>query len=291
MALHNEQNDNLFEGEDSPDSSLETQNSDNIFEELDNQVNSVILEKNVGEPVQQKIATAENSPRREIAQEQQEQGHDYEKRYADSSREAKKLKGRLNELEPYAPILDDMREDPNLISHIKGYYEGGGSTPGNLKERLGLGEEFVFDYDEAIDDPSSDSSKLLNATIDGVVQKRLGEFATQSKEENQRVTAEQGFRTKHSMSDEDFKEVVDFAQSRPLTYDDIYFLMNRGKKDDRIAQNTKGEMMQQMKKVREKPSSAAATGSRNSGSERSSEDVVFDTLLGFDSELEKAFSI
>jgi len=288
MALHNENKDNLFEGDDPLDDSLETQNSDNFFEELDNQVNSVVLENEAGEPVQRDVATAENSPREETVQ---EKGHDYEKRYADSSREAKKLKGRLNELEPYAPILDDMREDPNLISHIKGYYEGGGSTPGNLKEQLGLGEDFVFDYDEAIDDSSSDSSKLLNATIDGVVQKRLGEFATQSKEENQRVTAEQGFRNKHSMSDDDFKEVVDFAQSRPLTYDDVYFLMNRGKKDDRIAQNTKGEMMQQMKKVRERPSSAAATGSGNSSSERSSQDVVFDTLLGIDSELEKAFSV
>lgn len=288
MALHNEKKDNLFEGDDSPDDSLETQNSDNFFEELDNQVNSVVLENEAGEPIQQDVATAEISPREETVQ---EKGHDYEKRYTDSSREAKKLKGRLNELEPYAPILDDMREDPNLISHIKGYYEGGGSTPGNLKEQLGLDEDFVFDYDEAIDDTSSDSSKLLNATIDGVVQKRLGEFAAKSKEENQRVTAEQGFRDKHKMSDNEFKDVVDFAQSRPLTYDDVYFLMNRGKKEDKIAQNTKGEMMQQMKKVREKPSSAAATGSGDSSPERSSQDMVFDTLLGIDSELEKAFSI
>lgn len=288
MALHNEKKDNLFEGDDSPDDSLETQNSDNFFEELDNQVNSVVLENEAGEPIQQDVATAEISPREETVQ---EKGHDYEKRYTDSSREAKKLKGRLNELEPYAPILDDMREDPNLISHIKGYYEGGGSTPGNLKEQLGLDEDFVFDYDEAIDNTSSDSGKLLNATIDGVVQKRLGEFAAKSKEENQRVTAEQGFRDKHKMSDNEFKDVVDFAQSRPLTYDDVYFLMNRGKKEDKIAQNTKGEMMQQMKKVREKPSSAAATGSGDSSPERSSQDMVFDTLLGIDSELEKAFSI
>jgi len=288
MALHNEKKDNLFEGDDSPDDSLETQNSDNFFEELDNQVNSVVLENEAGEPIQQDVATAESSPREETVQ---EKGHDYEKRYTDSSREAKKLKGRLNELEPYAPILDDMREDPNLISHIKGYYEGGGSTPGNLKEQLGLDEDFVFDYDEAIDNTSSDSGKLLNATIDGVVQKRLGEFAAKSKEENQRVTAEQGFRDKHKMSDNEFKDVVDFAQSRPLTYDDVYFLMNRGKKEDKIAQNTKGEMMQQMKKVREKPSSAAATGSGDSSPERSSQDMVFDTLLGIDSELEKAFSI
>ena len=287
MALQNDQSDNLFEGDTSSDNSLD----DNFFEELDNQVNSVVIDKEAGEPAQQNIVTAGNSPREETSPEQRERGHDYEKRYADSSREAKKLKSRLNELEPYAPILDDMREDPNLISHIKGYYEGGGSTPGNLKEQLGLGEDFVFDYDEAIDDPSSNSSKLLNATIDGVVQKRLGEFASQSKEENQRVTAERSFRDKHNMSDEEFNEVVEFAQSRPLTYDDVYFLMNRGKKDGRIAQNTKGEMIQQMKKVREKPSSAAATGSGNSGSERSSDDKVFEALLGFDSELEEAFSI
>ena len=202
-----------------------------------------------------------------------------------------KLKGRLDELEPYAPILDDMREDPNLINHIKGYYEGGGSTPGNLKDRLGLDEDFVFDYDEAIDNPDSDSGKLLNASVDGIVQKRLGQFARQSKEESQRVTAEQDFRNRYNLNNEEFQEVVNYAQSRPLTYDDVYFLMNRGKKDGRIAQNTKGEMIQQMKKVREKPSSAAATGSGNSGSERSSDDKVFEALLGFDSELEEAFSI
>tara|TARA_Y100000296_G_scaffold5082_1_gene6407 strand:+ start:266 stop:1120 length:855 start_codon:yes stop_codon:yes gene_type:complete len=284
MALQQEQNDNLLE-----DNSSETQemSSSDFFNELDRQVNGAVLDS-AGETVQRDSVTASDSPREESVD---KQGHNYEKRYKDSSREATKLKGRLDELEPYAPILDDMREDPNLISHIKGYYEGGGSTPGNLKERLGLDEDFVFDYDEAVDNPDSDSGKLLNSTIDGVVQKRLGQFAEKSKEESQRISAEQDFRSRHQLSDDQFQQVVQFAQSRPLTYDDIYYLMNKGKKDNKIAQNTKGEMMDQMKKVREKPSSAASSGSSGSSSPGSNDDRVFNSLIDIDKEMEQAFSL
>ena len=284
MALQTEQNDNLLE-----DNSSETQDmsSADFFDELDRQVNGAVLDS-AGETVQHDSVTAMNSPRVESVD---KQGHNYEKRYKDSSREATKLKGRLDELEPYAPILDDMREDPSLISHIKGYYEGGGSTPGNLKERLGLDEDFVFDYDEAIDNPDSDSGKLLNSTIDGVVQKRLGQFAQKSKEESHRVSAEQDFRSRHQLSDDQFQQVVQFAQSRPLTYDDIYYLMNKGVKDDRIAQNTKGEMMDQMKKVRERPSSAASSGSSGSSTPGSNDDRVFNSLMDIDKEMEQAFSL
>jgi len=284
MALQPEQNDNLLE-----DNSPETQDmsSADFFDELDRQVNGAVLDS-VGETVQHDSVTARNSPREESVD---KQGHNYEKRYKDSSREATKLKGRLDELEPYTPILDDMREDPNLISHIKGYYEGGGSTPGSLKERLGLDEDFVFDYDEAVDNPDSDSGKLLNSTIDGVVQKRLGQFAQSSKQESQRVSEEQDFRSKHQLSDDQFQKVVQFAQSRPLTYDDVYYLMNKGVKDDRIAQNTKGEMMDQMKKVREKPSSAASSGSSGSSGPGSNDDRVFNSLIDIDKELEQAFSL
>ena len=189
-------------------------------------------------------------------------------------------------------ILDSTGETvQHDISHIKGYYEGGGSTPGSLKERLGLDEDFVFDYDEAVDNPDSDSGKLLNSTIDGVVQKRLGQFAQNSKQESKRVSEEQDFRSKHELSDDQFQKVVQFAQSRPLTYDDVYYLMNKGVKDDRIAQNTKGEMMDQMKKVREKPSSAASSGSSGSSGPGSNDDRVFNSLIDIDKELEQAFSL
>ena len=131
----------------------------------------------------------------------------------------------------------------------------------------------------------------MNSTIDGVVQKRLGQFAKSSKEESQRVSAEQDFRSRHELSDEQFQQVVHFAQSRPLTYDDVYYLMHRGKKDDKIAQNTKGEMMEQMKKVRERPSSAASAGSSGSSTPGSNDDRVFNALVDIDKEMEQAFSL
>ena len=131
----------------------------------------------------------------------------------------------------------------------------------------------------------------MNSTIDGVVQKRLGQFAQKSKEESHRVSEEQDFRSRHQLSDDQFQQVVQFAQSRPLTYDDIYYLMNKGVKDDRIAQNTKGEMMDQMKKVREKPSSAASSGSSGSSSPGSNDDRVFNSLIDIDKEMEQAFSL
>jgi len=112
-----------------------------------------------------------------------------------------------------------------------------------------------------------------------------------SKQESKRVSEEQDFRSKHELSDDQFQKVVQFAQSRPLTYDDVYYLMNKGVKDDRIAQNTKGEMMDQMKKVREKPSSAASSGSSGSSGPGSNDDRVFNSLIDIDKELEQAFSL
>jgi hypothetical protein len=104
--------------------------------------------------------------------------HDWKKRYEDSSKEARNLNDRLNEIEPYTPLLDAMKKDPNLVTHVRGYFEGVGSTPSNLKERIGItDEDFVFDYDEGIEQPNSDSGRLLSVTIDGVVEKRFGEFA------------------------------------------------------------------------------------------------------------------
>jgi len=88
------------------------------------------------------------------------------KRYSDSSMEAKKLNGQLREIEPYMPILDAMRDDPNLISHVRNYFEGGGQTPQNMADKRNLPEDFVFDAEDAFATPESDSAKVLGATID-----------------------------------------------------------------------------------------------------------------------------
>ena len=212
-----------------------------------------------------------------------------QKRYSDSSREAKRLNGKLQELEPYMPILDAMRDDPNLITHVRNYFEGGGQTPENMAQQLNLPEDFSFDADEAFATPESDSAKVLGATIDGIVQRRLGKALQGQRSENHRLAKEASFRQQHELGDDEWAEFVDFAKSKSLELEDIYFLMNRKNRDNKIATKTRDEMREKMREVQEIPNSLATKG--GAVVEQSPDDKIFDALLGSESELEKAFSI
>ena len=264
--------------------------SDGFFEALDNQVNGGIID----EPSQSTSEQSDNtqtSPNAEVQSEEStlNEVDNLQKRYSDSSREAKRLNGKLKEIEPYMPILDAMREDPNLISHVRNYFEGGGQTPKTMTEKLNLGEDFVFDADDAFSQPDSDSAKVLGATIDGVVQRRLNNALKGQKVENQKLAKETEFRQKHEMNDEQWKQFTDFAKSKSLELDDIYFLMNRKNRDEKIADNARQEVHNKMKEVQNQPGTLATQGSANV--EKSPDDNVFDAILGSTNELEKAFGI
>ena len=210
-----------------------------------------------------------------------------QKRYSDSSREAKKLNGQLREIEPYMPILDAMREDPNLIQHVRNYFEGGGQAPQTMSEKLNLPEDFVFDADEAFSKNDSNSAKVLGATVDGIVQRRLNQALQGQRAENQRLTKETAFKQKHNMSDEEWSNFVDYAKSKSLELEDIYYLKNRQNRDANIADDTRDKMVEQMRKTQQQPSSLASAGSI--ATEQSPDDSVFDAIVGLDSDLESAF--
>ena len=90
-----------------------------FFAELDSSVNGGIIDSEYSQSTSQDLS--DNTPASPSGV--QEQGDDaLQKRYSDSSREAKRLNGKLNELEPYMPILDAMRVDPNLIQHVRIYF-------------------------------------------------------------------------------------------------------------------------------------------------------------------------
>ena len=261
--------------------------ADDFFEALDRKVNEGILEPEgtTADNVQQSQSqvTSEMSPTEDSDRE-----HNWEKRYNDSSSEARKLNAELQELEPYVPILNAMKQDPNLITHVKDYFEGGGKPPKSVKEELGLDEDFIFDPDEAISDGDSSSAKVLQSVIDGAVQRKLSGFAQNQQKVAETQSAERSFKEQHDMSDEEWGEFVDYGKSRTLTLDDIYFLKNRDSRDKQVANSTRQEMKEQMQRVRNKPQSVAKTGSSGTV-ETSEEDQVFDAILGIDSELESAF--
>ena len=260
--------------------------SEDFFESLDNSVNSGILDEPSQITSEEESVNTQSSPSEVQPQDDNEV---LQKRYSDSSREAKRLNGKLKEIEPYMPILDAMREDPNLISHVRNYFEGGGQTPQTMAEKLQLPEDFEFDSDEAFSTPDSDSAKVLGATIDGIVNRRLSGALQSQRAENQRLTKESSFRQKHQMNDEQWETFVDFAKSKSLELDDIYYLMNRNNRDEKIADNTRQEIHDKMRQVQNNPATLATAGSTQV--ESSPDDSVFDAILGSDNELEKAFSI
>lgn len=198
------------------------------------------------------------------------------KRYADSSREAIRLNSRLKELEPYAPLLDKMREDPNLISTVKNYLNGEGKQ--SVKDRLGVSEDFVFDSDEAISDPESESARVFNTLVDDKVKNVVGNAMAKKQTHDAQNQKIEEFRKKHDMDDEQFKEFMKFATSRSLDFDDIYYLMNRGKRDNQIATETRKEVAEQMANVRQKPQSLASAGAQSTETV-SDTDQIFDSML------------
>ena len=260
--------------------------SSDFFESLDREVNGGILDEPT-QPTSVQSDNTQSSPNVEV--QPQDDNEVLQKRYSDSSREAKRLNGKLKEIEPYMPILDAMREDPNLISHVRNYFEGGGQAPQSMNQQLNLDEDFVFDPDEAFSKPDSDSAKVMGATIDGIVQRRLNNVLKTQQAENAKMAKETQFKQKMNMSDEEWSEFTEFAKSKSLELEDIYYLMNRKNRDSQIADSTRQEIQNKMREVQSQPSTLATQGSVPV--EKSTDDTVFDTILGTDSELEKAFGI
>jgi hypothetical protein len=259
---------------------------ENFFEALDQSVNGGILDEQT-QPTSENFGVNPPSSPSEVQHDVSENIDTLKKRYGDSSREAKKLNGQLKEIEPYMPILEAMREDPNLITHVRNYFEGGGQTPQNLGEKLNLPEDFEFESNDAFQNPESDSAKLMGATIDGIVQRRLNGALQGQRAENSKLAKETSFRQKHELNDDEWEDFVEYAKSKSLELDDIYYLKNRQNRDGQIADTTRKEMQDKMRDVQQQPGSLATAG--GSQVESSPDDAIFNSILGTDQKLDNLF--
>ena len=269
-------------------------NSDDFFDQLEKQVNSSIIDDQTTEVTQEQPSGTPEATHDQTAQ-GSEQSVDWEKRYKDSTREAQKINGELKDLKPFAPILNAMKNDSGLVQHVRDYFEGGGAPAKSVQEKLGLGEDFVYDQQEAVENPDSDSAKVFNAHIDSMVQGRVNDVLGREKQKaqlTQRKIAQKKqeveFKEKHNMSDEEFQGLVNKAKDHILTLDDIHYLVNRDQANQNVANSTKEDLLHQMKNVRNIP--ASASGANSQGNAKASfEDEVFDTLLGSDGEIDNLF--
>ena len=212
-------------------------------------------------------------------------------RYADSSREAQRLKVELDnasQYSQYAPLINHLQNDPSAIEALKSHINGE-SDP--IKE---FGEDFIFDGQEALTDPNSDSAKALRGMIDREADNKVNQRLSQEEHKNQQAMNEyqeqqqvQDFMQRTGMDENQMNVMQDWANSRELTIDDIHLLMNKEQSAQNIANNTKQEMLGQMKAVRNLPTSASNANS--APDERSPDDAIFDILKGMDDGAENLF--
>ena len=275
--------------------------SEGFFDTLEQQVNGGVVDPN---EATHESAGPDMAEMPEVTQEapisgsnnveQSEDSTDWKKRYTDSSREAVKLKEQMNELSPFVPVLEAMKNDSGLVNHVREYLVNGGKPAKTIQEQLKLSEDFVFDANEAMSEPDSDSAKLMNAHVDGLVQRRVGQVLNSEKEHAKAYQAElmkkkeeAEFKQKHNMTDEEYAEFVDKAKSHVLTLEDVNYLINKDKVATNTANATRADMLNQMKNVRNMPTSAS--GANSQGDKNDPDGDIFDGLLGLDGGVDNLF--
>ena len=142
---------------------------DTFFDDLEQEVNGQVYDEPVQENSQVSNVGSPNQATYQQENQDVQKAIDWETRYKDSSREAQRMAGELKQLRPFAPVLNAMRKDGGLVDHVKDYFQQGGPKAKSMKEAFNLDEDFVFDANDAMEHPDSDSGKVFNAYIDNVV--------------------------------------------------------------------------------------------------------------------------
>ena len=278
----------VLEGE-----TVETDGSDAFFDSLEQQVNGQIHDGDE-EPTQP--ATEQVTQRTPAATGNEEvdwrtEAETLKDRYSNSTREAQRLKQENDALQHYAkyqPLIDHLSANPESVQALRSHINGQ-SDP--IKQ---FGEDFVFDAHEAMTDPKSDSAQALKQMIDSEADKRVNQRLSQEMSKNKQAlenVSKQNemtdFMQRANMNEDQMATMQEWAEQRTLSFDDIYYLMNKEQAASNVANNTKKELLNQMQAVRNIPTSASNANS--APDQRSPDDAVFDILKGMDEGAENLF--
>ena len=276
--------------------------SDDFFSALEDDVNSMVQDNE--KPKVKAEVTLDNQgsnqtvqPEASVSQGSENTELDnLKQRYSDSSREAQSLKAQLNELKPFVPVLDAMKKDNGLVNHVRDYFQDGGKVNKSVKEQLKLDDDFQFDPDEMVSDSNSDSRKVFDNMVGDIVNKKADEIVSRQNQMAEKVQQDESvqkqateFMGKHGMTKDEFQAFASEAQARiserGITFDDMYAMVNQNKVNTNVANSTKQDMLNQMKNVRDIPTSVG--NANNAGKVNNQNDDVFNALLDSESNIEE----
>jgi len=285
------------------DTIVEDSNAD-FFDALETEVNGAIQDAPQeqtdveGSSVPEQATPQQDSSSREVPESPSanwdDDGNPYKVRYSDSTREAQKLKAENDKLKPYESLINVLEQDAELVDVVRNYLDNG--TKPDMKESLNLGDDFIFDMDEAISDPKSKSAHVLNTIVDRRAEKRISDSIGAEKQKAQQAAQSRNMRNQtnkfveaNNLKEGEFKDLSDWAQTHQLTWDDIYYLKNRDKVNANIANNSKKQVLNQMKSAQSMPATASSAGGEVPG-EGNHNDAIFDLIQKADNNLENVFN-
>ena len=281
------------------DTMVEDSNAD-FFDALETQVNGAIQDApaeqaEVQEPVSEQVTPEVDSSSREVPQTPnwEDESNPYKVRYSDSTREAQRMKAKNDKLEPYESLIGVLEQDAELVDIVRGYLDKG--TKPDMKQSLDLGDDFVFDMDEAISDPNSKSAQVFNTIVDKRADQKAGDRIAAERQKAQQAAQKRNMQSQtkqfvdaNGMSKDEFSELSKWAQTHQLSWDDIHYLKNRDKANAKIANNSKQQVLDQMKNVQSMPATASPAGGENPG-DRDHNDSIFDLIQKADNNLDNVF--
>ena len=284
------------------DTIVEDSNAD-FFDALETQVNGAIQDTpveqaEVQEPVPEQVTPEVDTSPREVPQTPslnwEDESNPYKVRYSDSTREAQKLKAENDKLKPYESLINVLEQDAGLVDMVRDYLDKG--TKPNMKESLNLGDDFVFDMDEAISDQNSKSAQVFNQYVDRVATKRVSDTISTERQKAKQAAQKRNLHNQtkefvktNDMNEGQFKELSDWAQTHQLSWDDIHYLKNRDKANAKIASNSKQQVLDQMKTVKSMPATASSAGGEVPG-DGDHNNAIFDLIQKADNNLENVFN-
>ena len=92
-----------------------------------------------------------------------------------------------------------------------------------------------------------------------------------------------------NITNDEFDDMMEWAKSHNTSLEDIYYLKNRSQRDQQVARGAKEDMLQQMKSVRNMPTSVANQNTIKA--DISEEDRIFQALKNVDSGLDDLFTM
>jgi len=265
-----------------PDDNKSQLDTEDFFDTLERQVNGSVYDNadetddNKSKVVAKDIESEEDTN----PTPDEDEGIDWQTRYQDSSNEAKKINLELKKQKEYnskySPVIDAMRDDPNIVQLVYDYVQSGDKSQATTAG-MNLPEDFIFDMEEALKDPNSDSGRVLDKVVDRKVQSKID---TRVAEERQVSTLENQKANLRSrgVPEAEISEALDWAEDYHITLEDVLILKNRKLRDSKISKQKASEAAAQSKKVKATPKSLAATGG-DAGDNKDPDKELFGKIL------------